>query len=77
MAEGAESPVVPPRIHRRGSRASQISQASTVTSETQFEPESFARDTPPPSDVADIAKAQAAPLSTPSSEMLDGEYSLV
>lgn len=45
-----------------------------MTSETMFEPEAFARATPPPSDVADIASAQAAPVSTPSSEPAGGEY---
>ncbi|KAG0723045.1 Twitchin [Chionoecetes opilio] len=71
MVEAADSPMAPPRSRRAASRASQVSQASTVTSETQWEPEPFACATPPPSDVADIANAQAAPFSTPSSDDFD------
>ncbi|KAK4306775.1 hypothetical protein Pmani_021431 [Petrolisthes manimaculis] len=63
--EGGESPIPPPRSRRPGSRTSQ---ASTVTSETQWDAET-PRATPPPTfDVAEIPSFQAAPPpdSTPS-----------
>ncbi|KAK8746928.1 hypothetical protein OTU49_016903, partial [Cherax quadricarinatus] len=63
LEEDAEDfPTAPPRSSSRRS----ASQASTVTSETQWGVEATSRATPPASDVADIDNAQAAPDSTPS-----------
>ncbi|KAK3876483.1 hypothetical protein Pcinc_018728 [Petrolisthes cinctipes] len=71
--EGGESPVPPPRSRRPGSRTSQ---ASTVTSETQWDAETPRATPPPTSDVAEIPSFQAAPppFSTPSPPTAVGEY---